>query len=88
MIKQKVTVKNKTGIHARPASILIKTAKKYEAQIELVYNEKNIPVKGMMGLLSAGITGGSRIEIICEGNDEQEAMTEVMDLFNTGFGEE
>lgn len=88
MIKQKVTVKNKTGVHARPASILVKTAKKYEAKIELIYNEKNILIKGMMGLLSAGIPGGSQVEIICQGNDEQEAMAEVMDLFNTGFGEE
>ncbi|WP_392566327.1 HPr family phosphocarrier protein [Utexia brackfieldae] len=88
MIKETVTVKNKTGIHARPAGVIVKTAGKYQSTIELVYNGKTLKAKGIMGLLGAGIKGGSEIEIICDGADEKEAMAELKGLFESGFGEE
>ncbi|MCO6523400.1 MAG: HPr family phosphocarrier protein [Candidatus Schmidhempelia sp.] len=88
MIKETVVVKNKTGIHARPAGVIVKTAGKYQSNIELVYEGKTLKAKGIMGLLSAGIKGGSQIDIICDGSDENEAMNELKALFNSGFGEE
>lgn len=88
MIKTAVVVNNKTGIHARPASVIVKTAGKYEAKIELIYEGKVLKAKGIMGLLSAGIKGGSNVEIICDGPDEQAAMDELKALFADGFGEE
>ncbi|MCO6547886.1 MAG: HPr family phosphocarrier protein, partial [Gilliamella sp.] len=53
----------------------------------LVYNDKAIKLKSMMGLLGAGVKGGSTVEIICDGEDEQAAMDEIRELFATGFGE-
>ncbi len=87
MLKEQMVVKNSTGLHARPVTTLVKLAGRYKSSIELVYNEKNIKLKSMMGLLGAGVKGGSTVEIICDGEDEQAAMDEIRELFASGFGE-
>lgn len=88
MVREKVTLRNKTGLHARPAATLVKTAGKYQAKIELVYADKTLRAKGMAGLLGAGIVGGSEVELICDGLDEQQAFDDIKQLFENGFGEE
>ncbi|WP_217332914.1 HPr family phosphocarrier protein, partial [Gilliamella apis] len=87
MLKEQMVVKNATGLHARPVTTLVKLAGRYKSSIELVYNDKTIKLKSMMGLLGAGVKGGSTVEIICDGEDEQAAMDEIRELFATGFGE-
>lgn len=87
MIRENIRVVNSTGLHARPAAILIKTIKKHEASVTLINNGKETVIKGMMGLLGAGVKGYSTIEIICEGADENRLMSEIKDLFAKGFGE-
>lgn len=87
MIKENIRVVNSTGLHARPAATLIKVIKKYESSVTLVNGEKSIILKGLMSVLGAGVKGNSNIDIICEGIDEQDAMTEIKDLFSSGFGE-
>ncbi|OCG02963.1 HPr family phosphocarrier protein [Gilliamella sp. wkB112] len=87
MLKEQMIVKNSTGLHARPVTTLVKLAGRYKSTIELVYNEKVIKLKSMMGLLGAGVKGGSTVEIICDGEDEKAAMDEIRELFATGFGE-
>ena len=87
MLKEQMVVKNATGLHARPVTTLVKLAGRYKSSIELVYNDKAIKLKSMMGLLGAGVKGGSTVEIICDGEDEQAAMDEIRELFATGFGE-
>ncbi|PWC11708.1 HPr family phosphocarrier protein [Brenneria roseae subsp. americana] len=88
MLKEKITVRNKNGLHARPATILAKLSRRYQSKIELVYKDKIIKVKGIVGILSAGISGGSTLEVVCDGDDEQDAMCEIKALFASGFGEE
>jgi len=87
MLKEKMVVKNSTGLHARPVTALVKLAGRYKSTIELVYNDKTIKMKSMMALLGAGVKGGSTVEIICDGEDEQAAIDEIRELFATGFGE-
>lgn len=86
MIKETVVVKNPTGLHARPATMLAKLAGRYNSNIELIYNDKPIKLK-MMQILSAGIKGGSELQIVCDGDDEQQAMQEIKELFENSFGE-
>ncbi|MGL4682383.1 MAG: HPr family phosphocarrier protein [Hafnia alvei] len=88
MIKEKVVVRNKTGLHARPATVLAKLSRKYQSTIELIYNDKVIKLKSVLGILSAGISSGAALEVICDGQDEQDAMDEIKTLFASGFGEE
>ncbi|WP_343553912.1 HPr family phosphocarrier protein [Pantoea sp.] len=87
MIKENIRVVNSTGLHARPAATLIKAVKKYQSSVMLVNNGKTIELKGLMSVLGAGVKGNSNIEIICEGSDEHDAMSEIKGLFASGFGE-
>lgn len=69
MIRQKVRVMNSTGLHARPAATLAKIVKKYQSSLTLVNNDKEIPIKGMMSILGAGVKGNTMIDLICDGQD-------------------
>lgn len=87
MISETVKLNNKTGLHARPAAMLAKIMKKHDSSLTFVYDGKKIPIKGMMGILGAGIKGGSEVEIICIGEDEMPLMNELKAAFADGFGE-
>lgn len=88
MIKENIRVVNSTGLHARPAATLIKAIKKYESSVTLVNGEKRVLLKGLMSVLGAGVKGNSNIEIIVDGADELDAMSEIKGLFASGFGEQ
>ncbi len=87
MIRQKVTLKNETGLHARPASELVKLSNKFKSNIELEVGEKKASAKSILGIMSLGIKVNTEIEIICDGEDEQTAMNEIIEAFNNNFGE-
>lgn len=87
MIRENIRVVNSTGLHARPAAILVKALKKYDAQVTLINNGKETVLKGLMSVLGAGVKGNSTIEIVCDGTDENNVMSEIKELFADGFGE-
>lgn len=63
-----------TGIHARPATLLVQTASKFSSDINLEYKEKSVNLKSIMGVMSLGVGQGSDVTISAEGADEQEAL--------------
>ncbi|MHC0038921.1 phosphocarrier protein HPr [Pseudoneobacillus sp. C159] len=81
MVEKTFTVIDSTGIHARPATILVQTASKFNAEIQLIYNGKTVNLKSIMGVMSLGIGKGAEIKIIAEGSDEQEAIHALQDTF-------
>ncbi len=87
MIRENIRVVNSTGLHARPATTLIKAIKKYESSVTLVNGEKTVILKSLMSVLGAGVKGNSNIDIIVDGADELDAMSEIKGLFASGFGE-
>ncbi|EGB6062761.1 HPr family phosphocarrier protein [Salmonella enterica] len=87
MIRQTVRVMNSTGLHARPAATLAKIVKKYQSSLTLVNNDKEIPIKGMMSILGAGVKGNTMIDLISDGQDELAFMDELKSAFADGFGE-
>ena len=82
MVTTVVEVKNRTGLHARPASIFVKLAKKFGSKIEVKKGEKKINGKSMLGLLSMSIVQGDKIELIVDGDDEIDALEALENLFN------
>ena len=74
MVSQKVTVSNPTGIHARPAATLAKTAAPFKSSIILVAGEKRLQAKSVLNLMSAAIKCGTEITVECDGEDEAEAL--------------
>ncbi|VYU65653.1 HPr family phosphocarrier protein [Metakosakonia massiliensis] len=87
MIRQSVRVVNSTGLHARPAATLAKIVKQYQATLILINNGKEIPIKGMMSILGAGVKGNTMVDLICDGQDEQQLMGALKSAFANGFGE-
>jgi len=85
MVTSVVEIKNKTGLHARPASIFVKLAKNFRSKIEIKKGDKKINGKSMLGLLSMSIVQGDKIELIVDGDDEQNAIEALEELFNDGL---
>lgn len=88
MVEKIYTVTAETGIHARPATVLVQSASKYNADVSLEYNGKNVNLKSIMGVMSLGIPQGSHIKIIAAGADEDEALIGIEEtLIREGLGE-
>ena len=85
VLKQKVTVKNQTGLHLRPAGILCRTAMLYKSHISLKHGDTTAYAKSGLSVLGAGVKTGDELEITCEGMDEQEAMEAIVKLFESGL---
>ncbi|MDR1564307.1 MAG: HPr family phosphocarrier protein [Oscillospiraceae bacterium] len=87
MYVKDVTVQNQVGLHARPATFFIQKANEYKASIWVEKEERKVNAKSLLGVLSLGIVGGVKIRIIADGNDEQEAVDDLVALVDSGFQE-
>ncbi|WP_425446438.1 HPr family phosphocarrier protein [Dethiothermospora halolimnae] len=81
MKKINVKVNSVSGLHARPASLVVNTANKYSSNISIKKGDKTINCKSIMGVLSIGADKGDELVIITEGEDEVEAIYDLEDLF-------
>ncbi|MBW8348729.1 phosphocarrier protein HPr [Bacillus sp. IITD106] len=80
-MEKQFTVTSDTGIHARPATMLVQTASRFSSDIQLEYKDKKVNLKSIMGVMSLGIGKGVQITISADGSDEQEAMAGIEELF-------
>ena len=87
MVSQKVTIKNPTGLHLRPAGILCKEAVKYDSLITFNFKGGTANAKSVLSVLGACIKSGDSIEFVCEGEDEEEALEAVVAAVVNGLGE-
>lgn len=87
MIKKKVLVTSKSGLHARPANLLIKEAQHYHAAVEICVNNSLYNAKSLLGILAAGVDYGTEIEVVCTGEDEEAACDAIVKLIAGGMGE-
>jgi len=70
MVAKEVVVKNATGLHARPATLLVKKASSFKSDISIEFNGKKANVKSLIGVLSLGVTKDSKVNVIASGDDE------------------
>ena len=88
MVSQKVKIKNPTGLHLRPAGVLCKNAIEYTSVITYKYGGENVAnAKSVLSVLGACVKSGDEIELICEGEDEETALREMIALIESGLGE-
>ncbi len=80
-----VKILNRAGIHARPASILVQVAQKYESSIWLEKGTAKINAKSIMNILTLGATYKSDLVIRAEGEDEEDAVIAIAALFDNKF---
>lgn len=87
MISEKMTIKNEQGLHMRPAGVLAKAAAKYPCDVKLIVGEKEINAKSIMMIIGGCIKCGMDVEVVCNGDQEAEALAEIKELVESGFGE-
>ncbi len=88
MVSQKVKIVNPTGLHLRPAGIFCQEAMNYTSKITFRYRmDSTANAKSVLSVLGACIKSGDEIEIVCEGEDEEEALQKLVALVENGFGE-
>lgn len=88
MISKEVTIKNRAGIHARPAALLVQTANEFESQIYFEKENNRINGKSIMGIITLGAGYGTALTISAEGSDEEAAVDAIIQLFENRFEEE
>jgi phosphocarrier protein len=74
MAEKQFKVIAETGIHARPATLLVQTASKFDSEINLEYKGKKVNLKSIMGVMSLGVGQGAEIKITTEGSDAEDAL--------------
>ncbi|MEE1166605.1 MAG: HPr family phosphocarrier protein [Treponema sp.] len=88
MIEKMLTVKNRAGIHARPAAIIAQTANKFECEVSISRDDTTVNAKSIMGVITMAAGYNTVLKLTTEGPDEQQAANEIEVLFDSKFEEE
>jgi len=88
MLTQKVTIQNKTGLHARPASLLIDAANKFNCDLQIIHENREANLKSIISVMSLAVGYGEDIIIKADGKDEKVALDKILEVINDKFGEE
>ncbi|MBC2851275.1 HPr family phosphocarrier protein [Cetobacterium sp. 8H] len=89
MKKVEVIIKNKAGLHARPSSLFVQVASKYDSDINVLFEDEVINGKSIMGLMLLAAEQGRVLTLECDGEDEDEMIAELIDLIEVKkFNEE
>lgn len=88
MYEKTIVVKNKTGLHARPAAMFVQTANKFKSEIFVEKEGKKVNAKSIMGVMSLAVSQGTTITILAQGEDEKDAVEALVELVENKFGEE
>lgn len=87
MVSQKIKIMNPTGLHLRPAGNLCKEAMKFKSFITFEYRNNVANAKSVLSVLGACIKSGDEINLICDGEDEEEALASLVKAIEEGLGE-
>jgi len=87
MIETTLTVRNRAGLHTRPAAMLVKIASRFKSDIYLQRDGFNINAKSIIGVMTLAAEQGAIVGLMVEGPDEVDAAAAIEELFNSGFGE-
>lgn len=87
MFKKEIIVQNKEGLHARPATFFIQKANEFKSSIWVEKDERKVNAKSLLGVLSLGITRGTTITLMAEGEDEEDAVNGLVQLITSNFAE-
>jgi phosphocarrier protein HPr len=88
MIEKQLVVKNRAGIHARPAAIIAQTANKFTCEITLARDDTTVNAKSIMGVITMAAGYNTTLTLTAEGTDEKAAAQAIEALFESKFEEE
>ena len=87
MVTKEVVINNQVGLHARPATFFIPKANEFKRSIWIEKEDRRVNAKSLLGVLSLGIVKGTAVNLIADGNDENEAISTLSDLIASDFSE-
>lgn len=82
-MEKEFIIMNEQGLHARPASELVKLANSFSSELQLVYDGKEVDLKSIMGVLSLGVRRGTTVLVKAHGEDSLEAMKAIQKLLES-----
>lgn len=82
-----VSVSNELGVHARPAARIASVAQTFESEIHILLGEERANAKSIMAVMMLAAAQGSRLEIVADGEDEEDALAAMVELVRSGFPE-
>lgn len=86
-LNKELTIRNKMGMHARPAAQFVKRASKYKCDIWVEKDDEPVNGKSIMGLMMLAAGRGEIIKVTTDGSDAEAAMQDLEELINSGFGD-
>ena len=86
MIKKLITIKNESGLHARPSAALVKTASKFQSDFFIYMYGYKVNGKSILGVMTLAAEHGAELELELDGEDEKEAMATIVELIDNKFG--
>ncbi|OGT62690.1 MAG: hypothetical protein A3E85_00365 [Gammaproteobacteria bacterium RIFCSPHIGHO2_12_FULL_45_12] len=87
MIRYQITIQNQMGLHTRAAAKLVDVAKGYESRIELIFRDRVVDCKRIMGVITLGAQKDNIVDLVIAGADEEAALNAILQLINNKFGE-
>ena len=87
VITRTVIVRNPQGLHARPADLLVREASRHNAAISLIKDGYRVDCKSILSLLTLGAECGTEMSLLAEGDDAEQAVALIAELFECGFFE-
>ena len=87
MVKTRITISNKLGLHARASAKLTKLAGGFQSDVFMSRNERRVNAKSIMGVMMLAAGLGTEVEVETDGVDEQAAMDALLALIDSKFGE-
>jgi phosphocarrier protein FPr len=88
MKQLEIVIHNPTGLHARPAKVLVRLAKQFQADIKIQNGEKVANAKSMVSVLTLGASSGTNVTVMADGEDEDVALAEIEAAIRSGLGDE
>lgn len=87
MIRKNITISNSLGLHARPAGVFAKSCASYPCKVTFIKDGKEYNAKSIIHVLSACVKCGTGIELVCDGENEEQALSELVALVESGLPE-
>lgn len=87
MVSKKMIIVNKSGLHVRPAGVLVKVIQPFDSEVMLNFKDKQFNAKSVLGIMSACIKAGEEVEFVCTGSDEEACLKAVEEAVTSGLGE-
>ena len=88
MCSKEVVINNQIGLRARPATFFIQKANEFKCSIQVEREERRVNAKSLLGVLSLGIVKGTKVTIIADGVDEDEALLALSELVGSNFSDQ